>query len=290
MSELKFLEPTTLPETIRLLNEYGADGKIIAGATALVLFMQQKLINPAALISLAHVAGLHDISVAPDGTLYVGAMVPLAEVAVHPQVRAGWPVLAEACHVVANVRIRNQATLGGNMAEADFASDPPAALVALDGSVTVISPEGTRQIRLAEFFLGLYSTVLTENDVITEIVVPPLPTGAVSTYLKFKSRASEDRPCVGIAAALTVKDGICSHVKVAIGAACPTPQRFPNLEQQLIGQRLTPTLLDDFAKSYAAALLDPMSDLRGSDDYRRAMSAVHTRRALQKLASLGGGL
>jgi len=286
MTDLVFLEPATLAEANTLLAEHGGAAKLLAGGTAVVLLLQQKLIHPAALISLGRVEGLQGIAVDAEGALHVGAMASLAQVADDERVRRGWPLLAMACAVVGNVRVRNQATLGGNMAEADYASDPPAALVALDGYVRIVGPRGERQAALAEFFLGFYTTTLAEDELLIEIVVPPLPSRASSAYLKYKSRSSEDRPCVGVAAVLAVEDGACTAARVAVGAACETPQRFPALESQIVGQRLTPAMIGDFAGAYAAALPEPLNDLRGSAWYRREMTRVHVRRALSALAGL----
>lgn len=284
MTSMQFLEPTTTQEAIALLREHGAAAKLLAGGSAIVLLMQQKLITPDALVSLGQVDGLRGLAVASDGALSIGAMTPLAEVAADARVRQGWPALALACRSVANVRIRNQATLGGNVAEADYASDPPAALVALNASARVRGPSGERLIPLGEFFLGLYTTALDEDELLTDIVVPPQPERAASTYLKYKSRSSEDRPCVGVAAVVVMDNSICRAARVAVGAACDVPQRFPELERQLIGQRLTDGAVTGFAAAYADALSEPLSDLRGSAEYRRAMARAHIRRVLSRLA------
>ncbi len=288
MSDLLFLEPATVAEAVAGLREHGPEARVIAGGTAVVLFMQQKLIQPPALISLARIAGLRGIDVAADGWLRIGAMTPLAAVAAHAGVRQGWPALAEACAAAANVRVRNQATLGGNMAEADYASDPPAALVALDGAVRVAGPQGEREIPLMSFFLGLYTTALEEAEVVTEVRAPPPPAGSRSTYVKYKSRSSEDRPCVGVAAGASISSGKFTAVRLAVGAACETPQRFPELERELGGQPATAATVAAFAAAVARALPEPLSDLRGSSAYRREMAAVHVRRALAGLAGRGG--
>ena len=284
MTALLFVEPTTPAETLAALEEYGDSARLLAGGTAVVLLLQQKLIDPSVLISLAGIPTLQGIAVDESGALHIGAMTSLTQVASDKRVRAGWPLLADACGVVASVRLRNQATLGGNIAEADYASDPPAALVALDGVANILGPDGEREIALAEFFLGFYTTALAEGELLTEIVVPAMPAGMRSSYIKYKSRSSEDRPCVGVAATLAAEEGVCRHVRVAIGAACEIPQRFPELEQALLGQPLTPTTIADFAQSYAEQLADPIDDLRGSAWYRRRMTAVHLRRALAALA------
>jgi carbon-monoxide dehydrogenase medium subunit len=290
MPDLLFLEPTTVSEAVAGLQAHGPEARVLAGGTAVVLFLQQKLISPAALVSLAHIPGLRAIEVTPAGELRIGALAPLAAVAADERVRRGWPALAQACASAANVRIRNQATLGGNLAEADYASDPPAALVALEGVVHLVGPAGERHLPLGAFFLGLYTTALAEGEIVTRIHVPAPAAGAASTYLKYKSRSSEDRPCVGVAAEARFAGPNFAAVRLAVGAACETPQRQPALEQALAGQPATPTVLADFAHAFARALPEPLTDLRGSAAYRRAMAAVHIERALAALASRGGRL
>jgi carbon-monoxide dehydrogenase medium subunit len=286
MTKLVYLEPTTATEAVALLAEYGSSAKVLAGGTAVNLLMQQKLIQPAALISLEHVDGMRGITIDTQGTLHICAMTSLKQVAADGQIRQGWPVLADACATVGNVRLRNQATLGGNIAEADYASDPPAALIALDASVRVLGPRGERRIDLGGFFLGFYTTALAEDEVLMEILVQPFPSKTSSLYVKYKSRSAIDRPCVGVAAVLAVDEVLCTQARIAVGAACEVPQRFRDLERELIGQRLTPAIVASFAESYATALVSPLDDLRGSASYRREMTRVHIKRALSLLAGL----
>jgi carbon-monoxide dehydrogenase medium subunit len=283
---LLFVEPTSPREAVALLNKHGPESKLLAGGTAVVLQMQQRILRPVALISLAHVAGLQGIALGEAGALHIGTMVSLAQAAADTRVRQGWPLLARACGVAANVRLRYQATLGGNIAEAIPTSDPPAALLALDAAVRVLGPGGQRQIRLADFWLGRSTTALARDELLTEIIVPPPPMAMSSIYTKYLSRASEDRSCVNVAVALAVQGEHCTAVRVAVGAACAVPQRFEALERALVGQRLTPAILADFASTYAEALHEPLDDLRGSAWYRRRMAAVHIRRSLVALAGL----
>jgi len=248
--------------------------------------MKQKLIHPSTLISLEHINETRGISTDTVGRLHIGAMTTLTQVACDEQVRLGWPLLAEACAAAGNARLRNQATLGGNCAEADYASDPPAALVALDASIRIIGPEGSRLLELAQFFLGFYTTALAADEILTEIIIPALPLKTSSVYIKYQSRSAIDRPCVGVAAVLAAEGGVCSLAQIAVGAVCDVPQRFPNLEKELIGQRLTQEVATGFAGVYAAALESPLDDLRGSSSYRREMTRVHIKRALYSLAGL----
>ncbi len=277
----QFHQPETIPEALELLTQHGSDAKVIAGGTAVVLMIQQKLIAPPVLVSLAHIPELERIQTV-GGEIRLGALARIRDVAQSSLIRDRLPMLAQACGEVGNIRVRNQATIGGNMAEADYASDPPAALLALDASVTVAGPDGTRSVPLSEFFLGFYTTALDEAEIITEIVIPTPPDGARMTYHKFKSRSSEDRPCVGVAA-LAVMDGeTCSELRIAIGAASEVPVRLPTAEAMARGRVLDDSLIGEIA-DHAATKIDPLDDLRGSAWYRTQMIRVHVQRALLEL-------
>lgn len=278
IDKVQFLQPESIPEALAALAQHGDEAKVVAGGTAVTLMLQQKLIAPGVLVSLGRVPDMDYVRTGADG-LHLGALVPLRDVERVPLVQARFPALARSCGVVGNVRIRNQATLGGNLAEADYASDPPAMLLALAASVTATGPAGSRTIPLSEFFLGFYTTALEPDELITNIFVPALPAGSRMTYLKFKSRSSEDRPCVGVAAVATLADGVCSDLRVAVGAACEIPRRLPDVEALAYGQALTDELVDEIAAGYAAQI-ETLQDLRGSAWYRTQMIRVHVRRAL----------
>jgi carbon-monoxide dehydrogenase medium subunit len=169
--------------------------------------------------------------------------------------------------VVASPRIRNQATVGGVLGDADYASDPPALLSALGARVVVQSVRGAREVPVEGFIVGHYETSLEDDELITDVVVPAGADRAV--YRKFRSRSHEDRPCVGVAAAVTA-DGL----RVVVGAVAGTPQHFPDLC----------TLVDPVAIGHAyAEAIEPIDDVRGSADYRRRVIAVEVRRAVEEV-------
>ncbi len=278
---LQFLQPESLAEALALLGRNPDGSKIMAGGTALVLMLQHKLIAPETLINLSRIPGLNAVRLADDG-LHIGPLALLHEVAASHIVQKHYPALAYASRVVGNVRIRNQATLGGNLAEADYASDPPAVLLALDVLVVAASAARSRIIPLSEFFYGFYTTALEPDEIITEVIVPVLPTNCRMTYLKYKSRSSEDRPCAGIVAVAAFEDRICTDLRIAVGAACETPRRLPEIEALGVGQTLTDELIAEIAEGYAKGI-ETLDDLRGSAWYRTQMIRVHVRRALKEI-------
>jgi carbon-monoxide dehydrogenase medium subunit len=281
----KFIQPESFPEVVENLGQYGDEAKIIAGGTAVVLMLQQKLIAPQVLVSLGRVPNLDYIRTEADG-LHVGSLTLLRDVALSPVVQQQVPALAQACAEVGNVRIQNQATLGGNLAEADYASDPPAMLAALDASVRISGPVGSRTVPVVDFLLGFYTTVLEPDEVISEVFVPSLPGNSRMTYLKYKSRSSEDRPCVGVAAVASFADEICTDLRLAVGAACEVPIRLAEFEALAQGQALTDTLINEIAAGYAAKI-ETLEDLRGSAWYRTQMVQVHVQWALKEVRNGG---
>ncbi|NMH96825.1 FAD binding domain-containing protein [Pseudonocardia acidicola] len=281
MSAPAFFFPRTVSETVDVLDAYDGTAKLVAGGTALTLMLQQRLVAPQALVSLRDVPGLGAVA-AEDGVLRIGALVTHATAARHPLVRRHAPLLADSLAVVGNAQVRSAATVGGVLAEADYASDPPAALRALDAAVGAHGPTGERRIGVGELLLGFYQTALAPAEVVTEVRVPVLPVGTGSAYLKYTSRSHEDRPCVGVAAIVRLAgDGTCADLRVAVGAACDAPLRLCDIEQQARGRRLDATTLIELADAYAERA-DPLSDVRGSAWYRREMVRVWVRRAVEQ--------
>jgi carbon-monoxide dehydrogenase medium subunit len=260
---------------------------VIAGGTAAVLMLRQGLIAPKALVDLQDLPSLDRIQSQTDG-LHLGPLARLRQVERSEAVRRACTGLAQACGGVGNVRVRNQATLGGNLAEADYASDPPAMVLALEVTVTAADSRGTRAIPIAEFFTGFYATALQPTEIITDIFIPALPAAARTAYLKYKARGSQDRPCLGVAAVAGFDgDGTCRDLRVAVGAACETPRRLAEVEALARGQRLTDELTAEIADGYANGI-ETLDDLRGSAWYRTQMSRVHVRRALEEVRHAGG--
>jgi aerobic carbon-monoxide dehydrogenase medium subunit len=270
---------------VALLTKYGGDdARIIAGATALTILLRQGLIRPAALISIGHLGGLSAIKQThQDGALSIGALTTHRAVETSPLVRHTIPSLADTFASVASVRIRNAATVGGVLAEADYASDPPAAFLALDATVHALGPTGTRDIPIADFFKGFYETSLAHDEMVTHVTVPIPPPGTRAVYEKFITRSSEDRPCVGVFAAVRLaSDGhTCEDLRVAVGAASEVPSRFRSVEALAHGRALTDEVARAVADGYAERI-DPLADMRGSAWYRTEMVRVWVRRAIQR--------
>ncbi len=267
-------EPRSLDEVLSLRAEHGDEATIIAGGSFLGIIMNQGLFAPTRLVALRNVPELDYIE-ADDNVLRLGAMTTHRAVERSDVVKDGWPTLAFNFSVVASPRVRNQATVGGVVADADYASDPPSMLAALRTRVVARSTRGEREIPMEEFVLGHYETALEDEELITEVRVPR--GDGRSVYRKFRSRSSEDRPCVSIAA---VREN--GGLRVVVGAVAERPQYYPEVCAIAEGERLDGELAAEVGRRYAEEI-QPLSDSRGSARYRRRVIAVEVRRALEDL-------
>jgi carbon-monoxide dehydrogenase medium subunit len=275
--------PTSLEETFDLLNTYGEDAHLMAGGTALVLLLQQGLLQPGHVVGLQKVGELQGVRRLDQGGLQIRAMTTHRQAEKAAEVQAYCPALVENFSHVATIRIRNQGTVGGNLAHADPAQDPPPMLIALDGQAVIASRQDERRVPLDEFFVDYFETALQPGEVLVSIELPPLPAGTRVTYKKFLPHTQDDYATVSVAAALRVgADNTCQDVRVALGAAATTPVHARNVENALRGQRLDAQKIKD-AAALVRGEVDPLDDLRGSAAYKREMARVWTQRALQEL-------
>jgi carbon-monoxide dehydrogenase medium subunit len=282
MIDFDFLVPGSVEEALDVLKQRGDEARVIAGGTALVILMKQRLVRPELVVSLRRLPELQRLS-ADNGALHIGATVTHRAMETDSAVRERWPLLADTFRHVATVRIRNMATVGGGMVHGDPNQDPPPALIVLGARVRLRSSEGEREVALQDFFLDYYETDVRPGEILTEIVVPAQPAKAGWAYTKFLPRTADDYATVSVACLLTLDDGTnrCREARVALGSAGTTPLRAEAVEAALQGQELTPERLREAAQQVASRV-DPLSDFRGSSDYKREMAVVWTRRALEQ--------
>jgi carbon-monoxide dehydrogenase medium subunit len=272
-----WLWPASVEEALELKATYGADAIALAGGTFLGILMNQGFLAPKLLLYLGGIAGLDGVD-RGDGELRLGAMARHRAVERSPLVGEYCSVLARTFALVASPRVRNQATVGGVLADADYASDPPAMLSALEARVVLRSAaRGERVVAVDELITGHYETCIAADELLVEVRVPTSHDAA--TYRKFRSRSSEDRPCVAVAA---LRRG--PHLRVVVGAVAERPQHFPEVCELAMGATIDETLATEIGRRYAEHI-QPMSDARGSARYRRRVTAVEVRRAVMELAA-----
>jgi carbon-monoxide dehydrogenase medium subunit len=274
-SAVEWLAPSSLTDALALRAERGDEATVIAGGTFLGILMNQGFLRPSAMLSLGRVQELRGIEVV-DGELRLGATVTHREVERDARVRDGWPALARTFALVASPRVRNQATVGGVLADADYASDPPTALAALDARAVLHSSRGVRSVAIEELIIGHYETCIEPNELLVEVRLPP--SGEQAVYRKFRSRSCEDRPCVAVAAAR--HEG---ELRVVVGAVAAKPQYYPDVCELARGADLDAELAVELGRRYAERI-EPIDDARGSAAYRRRVTAVEVRRAIEELA------
>jgi carbon-monoxide dehydrogenase medium subunit len=280
MIRFDYLEPATLSEAFSLLQQHGDDARVIAGGTSLIIWMRQRLLMPKMVIGLGRIPEFDTITFDRQEGLRIGAGARHRDIELSPAVKQHYPLLHETFRKVAQPRIRNMGTIGGNLAGGDPLTDPGASLIALDAELTLASSNATRTVSVEDFFVDYYQTALEPGELLTEIRVPP-PQRPGWSHIKFTPRSVEDFATVGVAMTLRAKAGSCEDVRLALNSVASTIIRAKRAEDVLRGQRLSDDLLRE-AGEIAASEVDPMDDNRGSADYKRDLVKVLVRRAAEQ--------
>lgn len=278
-------QPTSLHEASRLLKEKGPGGRFLAGGTDLVIAMKEKGLVPKYIVDLKWIPGLSGIRTNDDGSITIGALTTMRDIETSPLLIKKYPFLCLSAAEVGSIQIRNRATVGGNMANATPSADVAPSLIALNAIAKIVSASGERTIALEDFFRGPGQTVMRAEEILREITIPKTNAGLVGEYIKFSPREMMDLAYVGVAVAYTLRepDNRCDGVRIVLGAVSPTPMRARQAEVAVEGQILTEALAET-AGRIAAEASKPISDVRSSADYRRAMVAAMTKRALLNAA------
>lgn len=281
MRNFDYLEPTSVAEACALLKERAGEAKIFAGGSHVTILMKQGLYQPKALVNIKKIAELQGIRFDPAAALVIGALVTHRELETSLLVREKFPVLCEAEREVANIRVRNMGTVGGNLASGEPLTDLSQIFIALDGKLEIDGPNGRRTIAVEELFLDFYTTSLAEDEIITRVVIPPLPAGSGIEYIRFSSSSVVDKPCAGVAIRLTLDKEVVQAARVVLGCVGPTPVRARKAEASLLGKKIAPELAAAAGKT-ASQECSPTDDLRGSAHYKRAIIGTLVRRAALK--------
>ncbi|MDE2229630.1 MAG: FAD binding domain-containing protein [Alphaproteobacteria bacterium] len=279
MTPFDLVEPPSLGEALKLLEPDDSAVRPLAGGTALMLLMKSGFFRPKRLVSL-RAAGerLARIRIEPNGELRIGAMVRLAALEWAPEVRRDFPVIGHTLRTLANVRVRNVATLGGHLAHADPHSDLPPVLIALGACLVLAGPRGERAVPVEGFATGHYETVCKGDELIVEATIPPLGRRRAA-YAKCTTRSADDWPALGIAVAWD-DDGAIRSPRIVLGAATERPTRLKAAEALIAGRTLDGALLTRAGEA-AAEEADVVADARGSVSYKKQLVKVYVARALR---------
>lgn len=274
-----YVAPDSLDEAVALIAEHGNHAKLIAGGQSLIPAMNFRLAQPAALIDLNRVDELDYLLCEEDGSLRIGAMTRQRHVERSQIVHEHAPLLHETMPNIAHVQIRNRGTIGGSLAHADPAAELPAVAMALDARLVIRSVRGERTVSAGDFFVALFTTNLAPDEILTEIVLPPLPQRTGTAFVEF-ARRSGDYALAGCAAVVTLnEDGLCTDARLVYMSVGDLPILSTSVGA-LIGEQPTSERIADATRAAAHNDIDPLSDMHASAAYRRHLAEVLGKRAL----------
>lgn len=287
MPDFELVEPESLEEALRLLDHGDPDIRPMGGGTALMLMMKARFLRPRRLVSLRRIPSLTGITVDDlAGEVRIGGMTRFADLEHAPEIARWLPVVKHAMRDIANVRIRNVATVGGNLAHADPHLDLPPIWAALGAEVILASPGKSRVLPVEEISLGYYETALADGELITGIRLP-LPAGWRSSYVKVTTRAAHDWPALGLAIAARFEGSVIAECRLVLSAATDRPIRLRAAEGEMVGVEVTGSTLARAAEA-AVNEAEIESDGRGSRDYKNQLLSVYLRRSVGALAAKTG--
>lgn len=284
MVNVEYLRPRTLNEVLSMLSKYGEEAKIIAGGTDLMVRLKQETASPDYLIAIESLQELNYIRYDEDG-LRIGALTKFHDIANSSIVRDKFPILHQAVSVLGTPLIRRQATIGGNLCNASPCADTGPPLLVLGARVKICAAGEEKSIPVEDLFIGPGQTCLDQNEMLTEIHIPPQNEGSKGIYLKMTRSHGADLAIVSVAASVLMDGDIAEEAKIALGSVALTPIRARNAEKLLSGNRLDTQLLDKSAQS-AAMEAKPIDDVRSSSDHRKKIIKALVGRAIKQAADL----
>jgi carbon-monoxide dehydrogenase medium subunit len=272
--------PDSIEEACEMLARFGSKAKVLAGGTDILPKMKQEMVAPQVLISLKNIQRIDAIQYIPGRGVVIGARATHNDLANSPILQKKFLSVCEAAHSMANNQVRNRGTIGGNLVNAVPSADLPPILIALNASLMLTSTGGSRTMPVGEFFVGPQRSAILPDEILEEITIPDQPTTG-SAYIKFGLRRSGALAVVGVAASVVAEGTAVQSARIVLGAVAPTPVRARNAEEILAGCEATEEILEEAGRA-AALECKPISDIRGSEEYRRDMVRVFTKRALCK--------
>ena len=271
--------PRSVEECVLVLAERGPGTKLVAGGTDLLPQLKAGMLKTGSVVDLSGVADLRHLAVANGSGLRIGAAVTARALERDARIQKTYPAISESGALVGSLQVRNLATLGGNLCNAAPSADMAPPIIALDADAVIAGPKGSRRVPFDSFFTGVRRTVLAPDEMLVEIAVPNPGPHSGGNYRRHTPRRELDIAVVGVASQLTLLNGVCAKARIALAAVAPTPLRATAAEHLLEGHRITPELIERAAAA-AIEAARPISDQRGSADFRRHLVRVLTQRTL----------
>jgi carbon-monoxide dehydrogenase medium subunit len=271
--------PGSVDECLTVLAQRGREAKLVAGGTDLLPQMKNGVTRPGCVVDISRLSELRSIALDASGGLRLGAAVAARQIERDARLRMTFPSLVESAALVGSIQIRNLATVGGNLCNAAPSADMAPPLIALEAEAVIAGPKGRRRVPLATFFEGVRKTVLGPDELLIELMVPAPGPRSGGHYLRHTPRRELDIAVVGVASQITLSNGVCGKARISLASVAPTPVRATAAERVLEGQPLTNERIEEAAK-LAVEAARPISDQRGSAEFRKHLVRVLTRRTL----------
>ncbi|MCX8021838.1 MAG: xanthine dehydrogenase family protein subunit M [Syntrophorhabdaceae bacterium] len=284
LPKFRYVSPKTVEEALDFLGNHKNKAKVMAGGTDLIPQLKSREIPPPEyVVDIKGIQGLEGISY--DGSTFrIGALCTINRIGNSDVIQSHFPSIVQAAQSMASPQVRNRGTFGGNICNGVPSADSAPPLLTLSAEVTIKGPGGERVIPLERFFTGPKKTSLEGDELLIDISIPKPEKGSRGVYLKLSPRHSMDLAIVGVAAWGTYLDGVCTDIKIGLGAVAPTPMRAIKAEGLIKGQKVTPDVIEEAAR-VAGSECSPIDDFRASAEYRRDMVYILTKRALNRIFS-----
>jgi carbon-monoxide dehydrogenase medium subunit len=279
--DFTYLKPGTLQEALSMLADHKDDSKIICGGQSLLIVMRQGLLVTDYLIDIKGLNELSYINYDENEGFKIGAATTHRTIEISEMIKRKYPVLVAIEKRLASIQVRNWGTIAGNLAHGDSSGDLAPTLIALDAKIKLASSKGSRIVLLEKFYTGLFETAMEKDELVVEVQIPPLRSRTATAYKKF-NLIENDQAIVGVAAAVTVdQNNACKEARVVLSNAGVTPIRATSAEKVLIGNKLADALLVRAGEA-ASGDADPVSDIHASEEYRRHLVKVLTKRMVRR--------
>lgn len=281
MTKFDYYQPESLKEAYKIMEKVKGEALYVAGGTDVIVRIKQRAMQPEALISLRGIEELKGIR--ENGGVTIGSGVLFREIERSDQIARQFAALHQSARVLANPQIRNVATVGGNLCNAAPSADSAPPLLILEAEVELEGPGGRRQIKLEDLFTGPGETSKEPEEIMTRIHIRQQPSNTGTAFLKI-GRVSQDIAIANAAALMTMENGVCKRCRLAVGAVAPVPLRLKSIEEKIERQKIEEDLLQEVEKMVTKAV-SPITDVRSTAEYRRAVSGVLIKRAIREAAA-----